>query len=255
MEQDATRDEPSPLDLTRDELFGGDFSLPKPMPTIVDHRPKATIYSQGLLAESHMACWSYGMRHIINLIERLAGDKDEINPIDDWRLFYPAHKTKDYNPLEKWSSMQAQLDFATKKWRINGYYKVTTVQEMKEAINKHNFIYTGSKKIDRKKTRDSKDKVVVVGEWPWHIIELDGFDDEKKLFYMRNSYGRKAYDNGYMYLKYEDIGCLFSMYAVIDKHDGTLKDRIKARIAKKKETMRYGVKIVNGKKKLGRRPK
>lgn len=40
------------------------------------------------------------------------------------------------------------------------------------------------------------------------------------------------------------------MYAVIDKHDQTLKERIKARIAKKKETMRYGVKTVNGKKKL-----
>lgn len=60
--------------------------------------------------------------------------------------------------------MQSQLDFATKKLWINGYYKVATVEEMKEAINKRNFIYTGSKKIDWKKTRDSKDKVVVVGE-------------------------------------------------------------------------------------------
>ena len=246
----ACRDEPSELDICYEELFWADTQIP----VIVDNRTKATVYSQRVEKDTKMACGSYGMRHIVNLYEWLGWQQEE-NPVLLWRKFVQVYKTDTYDPVTKWSSIQAQLDFAVKQWIIASYIKLKTVEQMKQSLSKGSFIYTGTSKVDRAATRKNKNVMVVAKTWAGHIIEIDGYDDQSQLFFVRNSSWRQAGDKWYLYLKYEDIGCLFSMYSVVEKSKTDIRDRIKAKIAEKKKTMVYEVRVVNGKKVLKRRPK
>ena len=82
------------------------------------------------------------------------------------------------------SSLQDQMKFARKLGLIEATYKIPVgdwmimsdenkqkvINSIKTAIDKKHFILTGSKKIDWRKTRDSTDKVAVLGTGSPHII-------------------------------------------------------------------------------------
>ena len=235
MEQNACWDNPSDLDVTREELFGADVAT---LPKIVDHKRLWTIYSQWVYSFTKMACWTYWMRHLTNLQSVLEWGFEH-DPAPTRKKFVRVYKTPTYDPIVKWSSLQDQLKYWQDNWLFSVYYVIkkddNAVEKMKEAISKGFFIYTGTTKCDWGKTKASKDKVMVMTSWPWHIIEWDWFDDNKEHFFIRKSSWRQAYDNWYMYLRYEDVGKLFSIYAVLPKTRTEEEKRVRAIIAEKKK--------------------
>ena len=252
MEVDACWDEPSVVDVKFHELFGSDEKLP----SVVDHRGKTKTYNQFEQADTKMWCGSYWMRHIINLNNKLTG-----GTIDDpqwlWSRFCNAYTTTEYDPKKQGSSLQDQMKFARKLWLIEATYKIlisdTAINTLKTAINKGHFLYTGSKKIDWTKTKASKDKVAVMGNWPAHIVMIGGYND--KYLFIQQSSGDTGYDKGWMYLKWEDIDALFSVYGIIDRALPSTLNKIAQLIAEKKKKATYEVRAMNGRNVLRWRPK
>lgn len=262
MEVDACWDEPSVTDVKMFELFGSEDSLP----STIDHRGKTTTYNQFLQDTTKMACGSYWIRHIINLSNKLTG-----GTIDDpqwlWNRFCNAYTTSEYIPEKQGSSLQDQMKFARKLWLIEATYKIPVgdwmilsdenkqkvINSIKTAIDKKHFIYTGSRKIDWKKTRASKDKVAVIGTGSPHIIMGWGYND-KYLFIQQSSWDT-GYDKGWMYLKWEDIGSLFSVYGVIDRAMPATLNKIARLIEEKKKHAVHDIRPLNGRNVLRWRPK
>jgi len=235
METNACWDNPSDLDISKEELLWDDSWE---LPWAIDHRNRGTVYSQWIYDFTHMACWTYGSRHCTNLQSVLEW-WFEHDPAPTRRKFVRVYKTPTYDPIVKWSSLQDQVQYSQKNWISAWYYVIKknddTVQNMKQAINSHHFILTGTTNCSRTKTKASKDKVMVMDWWPWHIIAIIGYDDDKQVFFVRNSSGRAVYDNGHIYLRYADVGKMFSIYAIIPKSRTELELLIRQKVAKKKE--------------------
>lgn len=245
-ELNACRDDPSELDITKEELFWADT---QDLPKIVDHRNRWTVYSQRVYDFTHMACWMYGSRHVSNLQSVLEW-WFEHDPAPTRRKFVRVYKTPSYDPIKKWSSLQDQVDYSQKNWITAWYYVIKkndeAVKNMKQAIASHHFVLTGTTNCSRVKTKASKDKVMVMEWWPWHIIAVIGYDDDKQLFTVRNSSGRSVYDNWHIYLKYSDVWKMFSIYAMIPKSRTELELLMRQKVAKKKENYVQEARVVNG---------
>ncbi len=106
---------------------------------------------------------------------------------------------------------------------------------MKQAINSHHFILTWTGNCNRLKTKNSKDKVMVMTWWPNHIVSIDWYDDDKELFFVKQTGWRLVNDNGYIYLRYSDVWKMFSFYAMIPKSRTELEVLLRQKVAKKKE--------------------
>lgn len=249
-EIDACWDEPSGTDVTFWELFGSNFLFND----TVDNRTNTKIYNQHDQYETRMACGSYGIQHCINICNyHTWGSIDD--PQYLWEKFCKSHKTKEYDPYSQGSSLQDQQNYARRLWMIDAYYKIPKTdieqacQKMCTSISQWELIYTGSKNINRKKTKESKDKVIVIGAWPAHIFMIDGYDYPNKFFRVRNS------DWKHYKLKFDDIGSLFTIYGVIDKASTYWKDKIRAIVNQKKKNYVYEVRPLNGRQVLKWRPK
>ncbi len=235
METNACWDDPSELDITKEELFWSDTKV---LPKIVDHRSRGTVYSQRVYDFTKMACGTYGSRHISNL-QTVLEWWPERDPAPTRRKFVRVYKTPTYDPIVKGSSLQDQVQFSQKQWNTAWYYVIKknddTIKNMKQAIDSHHFILTGTTNCSRVETKKSKDKIMVMTSWPWHIVAIIWYDDDKQLFFVRNSSGRAVYDNGHIYLKYADVSKMFSFYAMIPKSRTELQILMNQKVAKKKE--------------------
>lgn len=254
-EKDAARDEPSFTDIKARELFGDDMVSIKDE---VDNRTITPIFNQGTLTETSMWCWSYGLRHLINVCNYHTGGWI-LDPKFLWKDFVDSHKTNLYDPVEQGSSLQDQLVYANKKKTyIDWYYKLPKNDvelfkyEAKQAISKWHLLYSGAKTIDRQKTRDSKDKIAIFEKGSAHIFSIDGYN--KDYLYCRNSYGDKAYDKWYFKIQRENAPSLFSVYAVIDSLTVERKEKIKEIVTNKKKHSIYTTRMVNWRPLLKWRP-
>lgn len=226
---DACWDAPRPDEYIREDVY---FGSTIQVNQIVDYRRRGTVYNQFINEDTKMACWSYGLIHWDNIQEILSGGS-ESNPRSHWLSFVAAYKTDRYDPIVAWSSLQDQLEFATKVWVIGGFYKVTTKEEIMEWLSKMYIPYTWSGNIDREATKYSPDNVCVIKKWsPKHIVCSDGWDYE--YMFIRNSWSLKR-----MKLRWEDLVHLFSTYMIVPKVDAHIFDRVKARRARLKETHEY----------------
>lgn len=100
------------------------------------------------------------------------------------------------------------------KGYISGYARVRTLQAMKEALASGKPLYTGSSKIDRKKTKASKDKVIVrVEKGAGHAFCLVGYDETRKALKAKNS--NKSFPT--FWVPYDDIDVLFSVLVLFTK--------------------------------------
>jgi hypothetical protein len=215
MEQDAGFDRPRTKDrFYRDlEYWGGET------PAVVDLSSWVVIYNQWADDYTKMACGSYSQIHGTNTHNTYNVEGMTYDPYKHRELFVEKYKTDDYDPIEKWSSIQDQLDFQKKKSYITGRVKIFTAQECEENLIKWRTIVTGSKKIDRKKTKTSAGNIAVIGTWAAHLVVIVWYDRNKELLRCMNSYWPNYMDNGFFYVKYSDIPSLYSMYALLDKKD------------------------------------
>lgn len=82
---------------------------------------------------------------------------------------------------------------------------------------------------------------------------IGGYND--KYLFIQQSSGDTGYDKGRMYLKWEDIGALFSVYGIIDRALPSTLNKIAELIAEKKKKAVYQVREMNGRNVLRWRPK
>lgn len=257
MEIDACWDAPQSTDVQFDELseLFGDDSIPEE----IDHRYKTTTYNQWAQPETKMMCWPYGIRHIINLSNKLTG-----GTIDDPRRlanrFCNAFTTPTYNPIVSGTSLQDNMKFTRRLWLTEADYKIPvtsdieqTKDKMMSAMSKWHFLFTGSGNIDWGKTRASKDKVAVIGSWAKHIICMIGGNKNHAI--IQQSYGEQSYDKWYMYLRRDDVGALFSVYGIIDRAMPSTLLKIRNLINKKKKVSVPKWITMNGIPTLVRQPK
>lgn len=149
---------------------------------------------------------------------------------------------KDYDgKIEIGSWLHANALNAKDNSRISGFYKATTVTEMKEALLKGHIIVTGSRYVDWYNVLRSTNKVLTFIQDPsfWHLFPITGFDDTKKCFIIPNSWGKDVLDHGLCYVKYEDIDKLYSRLACVDKPNAEVinqieRDRLDLKEAKDK---------------------
>lgn len=254
-EQDACWDSPSNQDILYSDLMGSEWEYPER----VLRWDKNTVYNQGLDPYTKMACGSYWIMHWVNIYNLTDWEKEQ-DPIELWKLFVKAYKTDSYDPVVKGTSLQNQVDFATKQKHIAGYVRINKLDknEYKKNLSEWRVIYTGSSNINWKKTRDSKDKFAVIEKGAGHIVLIRGY--WPKGLVIRNSYWPNYMDDWDFYLRWEDIGALFSCYVLIDYKDNlreSLKNRILTIQREKAKTMVYEVRVnpETGKKVLKRRPK
>lgn len=100
------------------------------------------------------------------------------------------------------------------KGYISGYARVRTLQAMKEALASGKPLYTGSSKIDWKKTKASKDKVIVrVAKGAGHAFCFCGYDDDRQALEAKNS--NASFPT--FWVPYEDLDVLFSVIAIFTK--------------------------------------
>lgn len=229
-EVNACRDSPQATDYHYGDLMGEDIAIPERV-----FLSWPTIQNQWADPITKMACWSYGIIHWTNIHNWSEGKQYDAK--DYWKSFVKAHKREDYDPITRWSSLQAQLDFSkSKDWGLLSWYvKLDKKNKSEYQINlaKNRCVYTGSSNIDRKKTRDSEDKYAVIGKGAGHIFVIVWY--WKKGLICQNSYWPKYMDNWYFYIHWEDIWALFSCYAMIDKKDYRTMDQWKAVFKKKSE--------------------
>lgn len=209
------------------------------------------VQNQGIerTPSTYMACGGFGKAHLSNAMN-LHDDGDvytiwEIYRKDFCEYFREDYKAKGVNPYTDGSRMQDHLRYARHLDLISWWVKVITVDDIKANIARDRGIYTGSNKIDRKATK--KDNIAVIDEGSAHIFGIIWYDDDTRLFKCVNSYWPKVYEKWYFYLRYEDIGSLFSMYALIDVDDEPL---IEAWIRMRDEILDKATKKINEWKKL-----
>lgn len=216
----AAFDEPDERDYQYGEMFGDEQEN---IPSVVDWS-KTRLQHQWIerTPSTRMACWSFGMSAIINensnydrSWERTKGEELRSRQI----------KAPYRGSVREGSYMQDNVKQALAEWFIAWYSVVKTVDEFRDSLAKHRLIYTGSKKINWTKTKADSDTIAHIGTGSAHIFAIVGYDDNKRLFKCKNSYGDKLYDKGYFYLRYEDIGALFTAYSIVDGTDPVIGDK------------------------------
>ncbi len=239
MEHNAGWDFPTTKDwFYRDlERWGGDT------PEAVDLSAGVTIYNQGADPYTKMACGSYSQIHGTNTHNTYNIEWMTYDPYLHWQAFVEAHKTDTYDPIEQWSSIQAQLAFQKKQWYITGRVKIFTAQEAEENLIKWRTIVTWSMNIDWKKTKASADKIAVIGKWAAHLVVIVWYNRDKELLVCMNSYWPDYMDKGFFYVRYSDISSLYSMYALLDKKDLRTINQWKMKILAVQRAKKMGGKI------------
>ena len=93
-----------------------------------------------------------------------------------------------------------------------------SVEKMKLALISGYALYTGSSNGDWAKvwvTHIYSQKTSFSG----HAFCIVGYDDVRKVFVVKNSWWPAWWDNGYFYLRYEDVHMLYSIYIQLDSSD------------------------------------
>ena len=147
---------PSENDYEYDVMFWSVIAKNKiPVPVI-------TIQNQGLKPKTKLACWEYGLVHIINMQHKLQAkfkwfwrwlsyftELKANKEWDDFCLVYP-------NAEFEWSSLQQNLEFQRKRGNITGWAVCKSKEAIMDAIDRQNYIYTGSINWDWVSVRDTK---------------------------------------------------------------------------------------------------
>jgi len=113
-----------------------------------------------------------------------------------------------------WWYIQEWVKLYRDKWDFTGYAVVDKTKDaLKEAIASGKPICAGSNTIDWSKTG----KYAHIGNGQGHAFYFPFYSKEWVI--VPNSWGDTVHDRGYFTIKWEDIGCLFTCYALLDKSD------------------------------------
>lgn len=229
-EDNAWLDNPDPRDMIYSEMWGSEDTY---MPDFVDISLWVTAWNQWLLnnPSTRMACGSYSVINWVNSQNLFDDTGLVIDHASHWAQFVDAYRPKYlemwFDPIKSGSYKQDQLKFAKRVWYISWYVLVSSIIEMMRTLAKWRTINTGSKQIDRKKTRENISSIAQV-TWSWsaHLFQIIGYDRNEQMFKCINSYGPDAYSWWFFYLPFSEISALYSMHWLIDKkEEGIVKTR------------------------------
>ena len=227
-----------PRDFRYTEVFGVS-ELPRSI--LYD---RTSIYNQW---EKHTpdttyACTCYGVTHCVNEWNFLEASKyhatlkKELDPVYIWNkalnLPLPSQRPNIKTGWSLQSAVKLMMDLGC----ITGYTLCRSVGEVKQALANGQQVYTGSNQIDWEATKKNG-MIAVRGTSYGHAFKCDGFDDDKELLTMRNSYWPNAYDNGRFYVRYKDFDILFSCYALTDANSPEIadyQDKVRRELAKER---------------------
>ena len=228
---DACIDVPDVRDYDHTETFWAGIELPR---RVINKNTYVQNQALSNDPSTIYACTCFQLSHVINEMNYIEAQKasdmsiyTDTKGYDFWvkALKLGAH-------LNLGWSLQWAAKLALNEGYVSGYTLARGLLAVKQALAMGQMISTGSKRIDWGATRRNGN-VVVEWEAYWHAFGLLGYDDDLYggVLIHKNSYGDLAYDHGYFYTKYADIGLLYSTIAYVD-NDNT--QTIKAIQAKKR---------------------
>jgi hypothetical protein len=226
--KNSWRDAPSPKDWIEFDEFWWEELQPE-----VWVGKDLPIQDQWAQEETSDACGQYMMTHGVNAMNLfrwwtfLYRWEEEREKFIDMFQHTPRYKNVDIRT--QWSRLQDNLEFARRTGMIAWYYRVTWQDQKRKALSMGRVIATGSKKINRRETRQDP-HVAVWNKWAWHFFCKTRYRDMINLFSCPNSYWTDAYDNWYFHIKYEDENLLYTQYALIPKEEKHITGQVKLKL-------------------------
>ena len=151
-------------------------------------------------------CVYYGWSSWSNITNDYAKNTQEIS----WRDLCKKAVDLGYLDPESWSILINWWKLLKSEKYIEWYFKVSWIENMKQALSNNRILHTWSNKIAWKKMW--ADNIAVRGTSYGHCFIIIGYDDDSWVFIVQNSYWSDFEDKGYFYIKYEDIDILFTCY-------------------------------------------
>lgn len=173
-------------------------------------------WSQFLDKRTYKACGKYSLMHCIN---------EEYLEENDPRNFRFKHNWESWL-LGSW--IKDNISDALKDWLIAWYFECDSIIEVKKALNRKHLIATGTNSCDWSKVKNDF-MFHYMKWWAGHLICIEGYDDEKWWFIVRDSMWDTTpkRDKWRFYIKYEDFKYLFTCYEIIDIENKALIDKFK----------------------------
>ena len=229
-------DQPLATDYKYQDLFWTEFYEKKNIPV-----PIITIQNQWAQNISKMACGEFWLVHIINAQDKLQSKFQwlwkwlnyftEKKALNEWLEFIKIYPNAEYEG----STLQQNLEFQRKKWNITGYAVVKTKEEIMNAIDNQNYIYTGSTSGDWVSVRDNhiyklRTDWRKVGHITCYFKYNDKWIYDDKWVWGVNSY----WPNNWKFFVSWDIflNNYFTKYSVIDSRWETIYWEYRKRLGK-----------------------
>lgn len=181
------------LPKTTDYLFSEFiWAMEEKKPTRIFHN-RTEVQNQSIKRNpsTAYACTCFSLSHCVNEANAIAEEIGETS----WELLWDL-------ALKRWAivnwgwSLQWGLTLAMEQGLISGYTKCMNVDEVKSALLNNQLVYTWRNK---------------------HCFSIFGYDDDKKVFICKNSYGPNKFWNGYFTIPYLEFSTMFTKYAIVDK--------------------------------------
>jgi C1A family cysteine protease len=125
-----------------------------------------------------------------------------------------------YGTIEEKEKIDPNVYEIAKNFRISGYARVMTIDGLKKALYKNGPCYI-SVPTYNSGTRMWK-PVAGVTQEGGHAMTVVGYD--VKGFIIRNSWGTDWGDDGYCSFPYEDFGCQWELWTMIDAESSVVTD-------------------------------
>lgn len=216
--------EPSEKDYIHEEVYADFWGALQPVNWVYNRR--SHIQNQNAQKETYYACPIFGLTHAINELNAMEWEKvgevrTELSGLENTKAIVTGN--------ERWfrptmgGTMNGMLDYSKKRGWIDGYTLVRKVgndngDRMRKALDDGFILYTGSSNIDWKETANTPGFFIKMNKKYGHIFCIDGYTDD--YFHIRQSVGTNFFDNGYAYIKDDQLPVLFWVYAITD-HDDT----------------------------------
>ena len=158
-----------------------------------------------------------------------------------WCVYYSASEACNYSIKDSWdrtkgSTLCDESDtrnnedwdyiinwpkLLKKNGLIAWYSQVSSLQEIKVSIYNKRPVCSWSKSIDWS-TIKAEPFVAGWNFWSWHAFFIVWYDDLSEHLICQNSYGDAVYDEGYFYIKYEDLDKLFNTRISLIEDENTI---------------------------------
>lgn len=167
------------------------------------------------------ACTCYSAIHCVNEANAIEADRFAwtVKEVDAVKIWSQALQRGAI--IDRGWSLQGATKLVMDLGCITGYTLCRSVGEVKQALANGQLIQTWSNSIDWKKTIENN-FIVVRGQSYGHAFMCEGYDDDKELLTMRNSYG-DIMDKGRFYVRYSDFDLLYSCYAYADSESKEIR--------------------------------